>query len=91
MKEAKKRNEELKKSFEPKEIDIGFWFKYKDRTFIFKGIKEDLPEFIEYKKIIDPTHIKCDRYGTILDESKEIIRDENGYYRYKLEVLPKMN
>ena len=85
MKEAKKRNEELKKSFEPKEIDIGFWFKYKDRTFVFKGLKEDLPEFIEYKKIIDPTSIKCDRYGNILDESREIIKDENGYYRYKLE------
>ena len=50
MKEAKKKNEELKKSFEPMEIRIGFWFKYEGKTFVFKGLKEGQPEFLEYKQ-----------------------------------------
>ena len=98
MKKAKQKNKELKKSFEPIEIHIGFCFKYKGKTFVFKGLKEDQPEFLEMKydyglmdlditkkqiKTIDPTSIKCDRYGNILDESKEIIKDDKGYYKYK--------
>ena len=51
MKEAKEGNEEIKKSLEPVEIETGFWFKYKGRTFVFKGLKEDQPEFVEYIKL----------------------------------------
>lgn len=74
--------EELNKSLGPIEIHKGFWFKYEDKTFVFKGLKGNQPEFLEMNynyslmdlditkksiKTIDPTSIKCDK----------------GHYEYK--------
>ena len=36
---TEKKDEELNKSLGPIEIHKGFWFKYEDKTFVFKGLK----------------------------------------------------
>ena len=51
IEEAKKSNAEMKKKYEPIEITKGFWFKYQNRTFVFKGLKDNEPEFVEMIKL----------------------------------------
>lgn len=50
MKEAKEKNRELKRGYEPIEFYIGSWFKYDNRIFVLKGLKGNQPEFLEYKQ-----------------------------------------
>lgn len=88
MKEAKEKNEELKKSFEPMEIHIGFWFKYKDKTFVFKGLKENQPEFIEYKKEKD---MAVDQEGNWIGHTNNIEMTDLELAFYKQAKRIKMN
>ena len=90
MKEAKEGNEEIKKNLEPVEIETGFWFKYKGRTFVFKGLKEEQPEFVEYKKL-EEVNMAVDQNGNWVGHlnNVEMTDLELGFYNQAKRI--KMN
>lgn len=91
MKEAKERNEEIKKNLEPVEIETGFWFKYKDRTFVFKGLKEDQPEFVEYIKL-EGVNMAVDQNGNWVGHlnNVEMTDLELGFYNQAKRIMMNM-
>lgn len=91
MKEAKEGNEEIKKSLEPVEIETGFWFKYKGRTFVFKGLKEDQPEFVEYIKL-EGVNMAVDQNGNWIGHlnNVEMTDLELGFYNQAKRIMMNM-
>ena len=91
MKEAKEGNEEIKKSLEPVEIETGFWFKYKGRTFVFKGLKEDQPEFVEYIKL-EGVYMAVDQNGNWIGHlnNVEMTDLELGFYNQAKRIMMNM-
>jgi hypothetical protein len=91
MKEAKEGNEEIKKNLEPIEIETGFWFKYKGRTFVFKGLKEDRPEFVEYIKL-EGVNMAVDQNGNWIGHlnNVEMTDLELGFYNQAKRIMMNM-
>ena len=90
IEEAKKKNEELKKIYEPIEVLEGFWFKYHDRVFVFLGLEENnKPVFKELVKKEGEKHMAIDANGNWVGHTvtMELSDLEVDYFKVAKDLL----